>query len=323
MVPLPDIFGTATSRCRRSSASRTSTAPGPRGPRPDPHDPHVRPGFLRETLTELDRPHRFGYRIDRVRGPMRPLVRHLDGAWAFEPDGAGTTDHLVVGDHADLAADRPVVALVGRMWHGYARQALVTLESILHRLSARPRFLSAAVRLLPFLLASPDAPGAVAQLVAHLVRNEGVRGSSPLSSTHRPPGPTRSGGPTTGIDRSRLSARSGRATSMATISRTLARPSRSRAACTTRSMEAATVGTTKRADVLAGEQRQRAHLRDGLAGAVGVDGAHARQTEFSAMSRSRLSSWRTSPTMIREGRIRSASLTSRRSGISPVPSRLG
>lgn len=27
------------------------------------------------------------------------------------------------------------------------------------------------------------APGAVAQLVAHLVRNEGVRGSNPLSST--------------------------------------------------------------------------------------------------------------------------------------------
>ena len=44
---------------------------------------------------------------------------------------------------------------------------------------------------------------------------------------------------------------------------------------------------------------------------------------FSAMSRSRLSSWRTSPTMMRDGRIRSASLTSRRSGISPVPSRLG
>ena len=41
------------------------------------------------------------------------------------------------------------------------------------------------------------------------------------------------------------------------------------------------------------------------------------------MSRSRHSSCRTSPTTIREGRIRSASLTSRRSGISPAPSRLG
>ena len=45
--------------------------------------------------------------------------------------------------------------------------------------------------------------------------------------------------------------------------------------------------------------------------------------EFSAISRSRLSSCRTSPTTMRDGRIRSASLTSRRSLISPVPSRLG
>src|SRR3712207_97517 len=45
--------------------------------------------------------------------------------------------------------------------------------------------------------------------------------------------------------------------------------------------------------------------------------------ELSAISRSRHSSWRTSPTTIREGRMRSASFTSRRSGISPVPSRFG
>ena len=39
--------------------------------------------------------------------------------------------------------------------------------------------------------------------------------------------------------------------------------------------------------------------------------------------RSRHSSCRTSPTTMREGRIRSASFTSRRSGVSPAPSRLG
>jgi hypothetical protein len=38
--------------------------------------------------------------------------------------------------------------------------------------------------------------------------------------------------------------------------------------------------------------------------------------ELSTVRRSRLSSWRTSPTMIRDGRIRSASLTNRRSLIS-------
>ncbi len=77
------------------------------------------------------------------------------------------------------------------------------------------------------------------------------------------------------------------------------------------------------ADVLAGQQRQRAHLGDRLAGRVGVDACTCRASpQFSAMSRSRHSSWRTSPTMIRSGRIRSASLTSRRSRTSPVPSRL-
>jgi hypothetical protein len=45
--------------------------------------------------------------------------------------------------------------------------------------------------------------------------------------------------------------------------------------------------------------------------------------ELRAMSRSRHSCWRTSPTMTRDGRIRSASFTSARRVISPVPSRLG
>ena len=43
---------------------------------------------------------------------------------------------------------------------------------------------------------------------------------------------------------------------------------------------------------------------------------------FIATRRSRDSAWRTSPTTSRVGRMRSASRTSRRSGISPVPSRL-
>ena len=89
--------------------------------------------------------------------------------------------------------------------------------------------------------------------------------------------------------------------------------------------DAATVGTTKRGrDVLAGQQRQRAHLHQRLARRVRVQRAHARQARCSARSsRSRHSSCRTSPTMRRDGRIRSASLTRRRSGISPVPSRFG
>ena len=62
---------------------------------------------------------------------MRPLVRHLDGAWTFEADGSGTriTWSWEITPTSRLTA--PLVSLVGRMWHGYARTALVRLESIL------------------------------------------------------------------------------------------------------------------------------------------------------------------------------------------------
>jgi hypothetical protein len=89
-------------------------------------------GALHETLRELDRPHRFAYRIDQIRGPMRPLVRHLDGAWAFEPDGTGTRITWSWDITPTSPLTTPLVGLVGRMWHGYARQSLVTLEAVLN-----------------------------------------------------------------------------------------------------------------------------------------------------------------------------------------------
>ena len=78
----------------------------------------------------------------------------------------------------------------------------------------------------------------------------------------------------------------------------------------------ATVGThERRRDVLAGQQRQRAHLHQRLAGRVGVHACTSPAGRSSARcSRSRHSACRTSPTTSRSGRIRSASLTSRRSG---------
>ena len=103
-----------------------------------------------------------------------------------------------------------------------------------------------------------------------------------------------------------------------------AMPSRSRAACTTMSIDPATVGTTKREPTFSPASSGRVHIlviasRALLAWMVHMPGSPL----LSAMSRSRLSAWRTSPTMIREGRMRSASLTRRRSGTSPVPSRTG
>jgi hypothetical protein len=88
-------------------------------------------GSLLETLRELDRPHRFAYRIDQVRGPMRPLVRHLDGAWTFEPAADGTTITWSWELTPTSRATAPLVVLLARMWRGYARTSLRTLESIL------------------------------------------------------------------------------------------------------------------------------------------------------------------------------------------------
>ncbi len=88
-------------------------------------------GSLHETLLVLEPPHRFGYRIDQIRGPMRPLVRHLDGEWSFLPTATGTSITWSWELTPTSPMTRPAVAVVGKMWQGYARHALATLESIL------------------------------------------------------------------------------------------------------------------------------------------------------------------------------------------------
>ena len=106
-----------------------------------------------------------------------------------------------------------------------------------------------------------------------------------------------------------------------TISLTRRTPWASMPRWTTRSSDAATVGTTNRAEMFSPASSGSVHVftsasRALLACSVHMPGSPA----LSASSRSRHSSDRTSPTMIRLGRIRSASLTRSRSRISPVPS---
>jgi hypothetical protein len=72
-----------------------------------------------------------------------------------------------------------------------------------------------------------------------------------------------------------------------------------------------------------GEQRGGAGLDVVEAGRLRVIDVPRPPARWSTVARPRHSSWRTSPTTMRRGGIRSASLTSRRSGISPAPSRLG
>ena len=88
-------------------------------------------GSIRETLTAVDRPDRFTYRLSDISGPMKPLVTGVEGRWLFAPagDGARVTWAWTVQPRGPLG--RAAMPVFARMWRGYARQALEELEHIL------------------------------------------------------------------------------------------------------------------------------------------------------------------------------------------------
>ncbi|GAA4699363.1 SRPBCC family protein [Nocardioides conyzicola] len=88
-------------------------------------------GTMRETLVSLDRPTSFGYRIDGVHGPMRPLASSIDGLWTFEKAGTGVRITWSWSVHPSSSATSLLMPAFGRMWQGYARQALERLEGLL------------------------------------------------------------------------------------------------------------------------------------------------------------------------------------------------
>ena len=90
-------------------------------------------GTMRETLDEVVRPERFGYRIGDVTGPMRPLISALDGEWRFEPAGTGVRITWAWTVHPAGRLGTAAMPVFGRMWQGYARQAFDNLERLLVR----------------------------------------------------------------------------------------------------------------------------------------------------------------------------------------------
>src|SRR6478752_8272290 len=46
-------------------------------------------GTMRETLTSVDRPGSFTYRISDISGPMKPLATSVEGRWTLDPAGTG------------------------------------------------------------------------------------------------------------------------------------------------------------------------------------------------------------------------------------------
>lgn len=88
-------------------------------------------GTMRETLTRVEKPSEFAYRMDAITGPMHLLVGSADGSWTFEPAGTGTRvtwSWSVTPANPVGAAAMPVF---GKLWQGYARQAMEQIEGLL------------------------------------------------------------------------------------------------------------------------------------------------------------------------------------------------
>lgn len=88
-------------------------------------------GSMRETLTAVDAPRSFGYLIEDLRGPLSALVDHVEGTWIFTPHGTGTRVTWRWAIHRKSVLTAPVLPMFGRIWLGYARQALEALSDYL------------------------------------------------------------------------------------------------------------------------------------------------------------------------------------------------
>lgn len=87
-------------------------------------------GTMREELTHLDRPRSFGYRISSVTGPMKPLVAGVEGRWSFAEAGTGV-EVTWAWTLRPTRVGAPLMPVFGRLWQGYARQALEEIEKLL------------------------------------------------------------------------------------------------------------------------------------------------------------------------------------------------
>ena len=93
-------------------------------------------GTMLETLTAVEPPTRFAYRSPTITGPLKPLTQKIEGEFAFAPAGTGTMVTWRWRVHATFRVPRCWrCAALGRMWSGYARQALEELETELLRLA--------------------------------------------------------------------------------------------------------------------------------------------------------------------------------------------
>lgn len=74
-----------------------------------------------ETLTVVDRPGDYRYTLTEFTGPMKLLVRKVDGQFAFEPDRDGTRVTWRWAVHPTNALARLLLPPVGASWRAMAR----------------------------------------------------------------------------------------------------------------------------------------------------------------------------------------------------------
>jgi hypothetical protein len=85
-------------------------------------------GSTIEELTKGDAPHHFAYHVGNIKGPLSFVASGIDGEFEFMSNGADTTTtwRWTVYPRSALAA--PALSVLGRIWHGWARQALEELS---------------------------------------------------------------------------------------------------------------------------------------------------------------------------------------------------
>ncbi len=90
-------------------------------------------GRLRQTIISADPPRGYTYVLDEIRGPLRPFVRTIEGAWSVTPEGTGARVGWAWTLHPKASPARLTMNVIGRMWKGYADRALAELETVLMR----------------------------------------------------------------------------------------------------------------------------------------------------------------------------------------------
>ncbi|MCH9767493.1 MAG: SRPBCC family protein [Actinomycetia bacterium] len=85
-------------------------------------------GSMREELTLVDAPKAFGYRLSGIKGPLAPVVDHIEGAWLFAPTGSGTNVTWRWTIHPKSAAAGLAMPAFAALWRGFARQGLEQLS---------------------------------------------------------------------------------------------------------------------------------------------------------------------------------------------------